>query len=169
MRAGGDTPITCFHRSDAARGSVQKDPPGAVGRSLPFRRPCSSLPGVAPPVEVKWSTETEMNTAGFNLYRSETAGGPFDLKINDQLIPASPDPLTGGDYTYLDRTTQSGITYYYELEEVELTGAVTRHGPIMVKAQGFSPLYLLFATLAATCGIAIWFVGRKTMIRFRRT
>ena len=27
--------------------------------------------GCAAPVRVEWSTETEMNTAGFNLYRGE--------------------------------------------------------------------------------------------------
>ena len=44
--------------------------------------------GCAAPVRVEWSTETEMNTAGFNLYRGESADGPFDVKVNDQLIPS---------------------------------------------------------------------------------
>ena len=46
-----------------------------------------ALSGCAAPVRVEWITETEMNTAGFNLYRGESADGPFDVKVNAQLIP----------------------------------------------------------------------------------
>ena len=78
--------------------------------------------GCAAPVRVEWSTETEMNTAGFNLYRGESADGPFDVKVNDQLIPPAADPLTGGKYQYVDKTARAGVTYYYRLEEVERNG-----------------------------------------------
>ena len=47
-----------------------------------------ALSGCAAPVRVEWSTETEMNTAGFNLYRGESADGPFGVKVNDAAHPA---------------------------------------------------------------------------------
>ncbi|MGQ9491610.1 MAG: hypothetical protein ACUVR4_00790 [Anaerolineae bacterium] len=53
------------------------------------------LTGCTAPVRIEWRTETEINTAGFNLYRSESPAGPFDVKVNDQLIPPAADPLTG--------------------------------------------------------------------------
>ncbi|NIN65277.1 MAG: hypothetical protein GTO63_11385, partial [Anaerolineae bacterium] len=46
-------------------------------------------------VIVEWTTESEIDLAGFNLYRSERPDGPY-VKVNEALIPASPDPLTGG-------------------------------------------------------------------------
>ncbi|GAB4567566.1 MAG: hypothetical protein Kow0047_19810 [Anaerolineae bacterium] len=86
-------------------------------------------------VVVEWTTETEVDTAGFNLYRSESPDGPY-VKVNDTLIPASPDPLTGGHYVYTDTQVIAGRTYYYQLEDVEISGQATRHGPIVVRAAG---------------------------------
>jgi hypothetical protein len=86
-------------------------------------------------VIVEWTTATEINTAGFNLYRADRAAGPF-AKINAQLIAASPDAITGGKYRYEDTTVLAGQTYYYELEDVEFGGKSERHGPIIITAPG---------------------------------
>ena len=86
-------------------------------------------------VIVEWTTASEVDTAGFNLYRSESPEGPF-TRINDHLIPASPDPLLGGSYAFTDSNVVAGHTYYYQLEDVEIDGTATRHGPIEVKAVG---------------------------------
>lgn len=85
-------------------------------------------------VVVQWTTATEINTAGFNVYRAERAEGPY-TKLNAQLIPAS-DALTGGKYQYEDMTVIAGQTYYYQLEDVEYGGATARHGPIVITASG---------------------------------
>ena len=101
----------------------------------------------AAPVRVEWSTETEMNTAGFNLYRGESADGPFDVKVNDQLIPPAADPLTGGKYQYVDKTARAGVTYYYRLEEVERNGGTNNFGPISVRAGGLEWWHVLVLVL----------------------
>lgn len=77
------------------------------------------------PIIVRWSTESEVNTAGFNVYRSGSENGPW-AKLNTQLIPGSPDPLRGGSYVFTDTNVIADQTYWYELEEVELGGQVTR-------------------------------------------
>lgn len=84
-------------------------------------------------IVVQWTTGSEFNTAGFNLYRSDTPTGPF-TKINAQLIPASLDPVSGGKYAFEDTDVVSGKTYYYELEDVEYGGVTARHGPIVATA-----------------------------------
>lgn len=86
-------------------------------------------------VIVEWTTASELDTAGFNLYRSGSSDGPF-TRINDHLIPASPDPLIGGSYVFTDTDVVAGHTYYYQLEDVEVGGTTARHGPIEVKAEG---------------------------------
>ena len=91
---------------------------------------CDTLPAR---IVVQWTTATEINTAGFNVYRSERAEGPFS-KVNAQLIPASAAALIGGKYQYEDTTVIAGRTYYYQLEDVEFGGASARHGPIVVTA-----------------------------------
>lgn len=116
-------------------------------------------------VMVEWTTASELDTVGFNVFRSEQPQGEY-RQVNLELIPASPDPLTGGSYQYEDRNVQPGRTYYYQLEDVEQNGATTRHGPIEVKAeQGiWIKLQLLASGLllvAGVTGIVLGFRQKK--------
>ena len=89
-------------------------------------------------VFVEWTTESEVDVAGFNLYRSESLDGPY-VKVNTALIPGASDPLLGGKYAYTDTNVVAGQTYYYKLEDVDLDGTTTLHGPIEVVAEASSP------------------------------
>ena len=119
------------------------------------------LAGCAAPVRVTWKTETEMNTAGFNLYRSTSPDGPFSEKVNSALIPPAADPLTGKEYTYVDPTARAGVTYYYELQELERGGAVNKFGPITVQASGLDWKYFALLGGLAVAVLAIWIRGGK--------
>jgi hypothetical protein len=122
-------------------------------------------------VLVEWTTESEVDTAGFNLYRSENPDGPY-VKVNAALIPGSSDPILGGKYVYTDTNVVAGHTYYYKLEDVELDGTTTMHGPIEVVAQASGssaftnltalwPLAVLLAVLALGGAILSWQRGRR--------
>lgn len=125
------------------------------------------LTGCTAPVRIEWRTETEINTAGFNLYRSESPAGPFNVKVNDQLIPPAADPLTGKAYVYVDRTAQAGVTYYYQLQEVEKNGQVNTYGPISVRAGAFTGWHALALVVLALGVMALWIFGRKEALRPR--
>jgi len=90
-------------------------------------------------VVVEWSTASELDTVGFNIYRSETSSDPGTL-VNIGLISASEDTQTGGDYKFTDDDVISGRVYYYYLEDVSANGITNRHGPVQVKAQPNSKL-----------------------------
>ncbi len=124
-------------------------------RILPWLLLLALLSGCTTTVRVEWSTETELNTAGFNLYRGEAPDGPFPTRVNAQLIPAAADPLAGGSYSYLDHTVRPGHTYYYELQEVEQSGAINRFGPIAVRASWF--VWPIAAGLALAIILAVLF------------
>jgi hypothetical protein len=113
------------------------------------------------PVRIDWSTETEINTAGFNIYRGESPDGPFDVKVNEQLIPPSPDPMTGGKYSYVDNAAQLGKLYYYQLEEVERNGTQTKLGVTPARAGGVNWLMLLVLGGLALAVLIVWIVGGK--------
>jgi hypothetical protein len=121
------------------------------------------LAACSTPIRVEWTTETEMNTAGFNVYRGESPDGPFDVKVNTELIPPAPDPLSGGKYSLLDRSARLGVTYYYQLQEVEKTGEVSFHGPIQAKGSPFSWQQSLVLAVLAVAVLGLWvFGGRRT-------
>jgi hypothetical protein len=103
-------------------------------------------------VIVEWTTESEVDVAGFNLYRSDSPDGPY-VKVNAALIPGASDPLLGGKYTYTDTNVVAGQTYYYKLEDIDLDGTTTLHGPIEVVAEAASPS--AFANLVALWPLAV--------------
>ena len=125
------------------------------------------LGGCGAPVRVTWKTETEMNTAGFNLYRGTSPDGPFDVKVNQELIPASSDPLTGKEYTFVDATAQGGVTYFYELQEVERNGTLNRFGPISVRAGGLQWPHVLLLGGLALLVFLIWLRGGRLIQKAR--
>jgi hypothetical protein len=79
-----------------------------------------------PAVEVEWDTATEVDAAGFYLYRSQARNGNFSL-VNDKLIPSRGNAVSGATYTYVDRNVVPGQTYYYVLEEVEYDSSTNRY------------------------------------------
>jgi hypothetical protein len=80
-------------------------------------------------VILQWSTEAEIDNAGFNLYRSETEDGQY-LKINDSLIPSQGSTTEGALYELIDKDVKNRKTYYYKLEDVDLNGSGTLNGPV---------------------------------------
>lgn len=84
-------------------------------------------------VTISWTTESELDIIGFNMYRSQSPYGPFG-KVNEVLIPPAADPSVGGSHSYVDYDVESGITYYYQLETVDRYGNITRSETIAVTA-----------------------------------
>jgi len=114
-------------------------------------------------VVVEWSTASELDTVGFNVYRADNPQGPF-VQVNSELIPASSEPLTGGAYSFRDSAVKPGITYYYELEEVQSNGGRDRFGPISVQAESGSAAMLMLilgVVLILLLGVGMIFSRRS--------
>ncbi len=112
-----------------------------------------------------WSTGTEINMAGYNIYRSEGANGPY-MRINSQII-ATADKLAGAQYRYEDTTVQPGKTYYYQLEDVELNGTTTRHDPIKASVPEESAANANWIALGSILG-AFTVVGGGSFIALKK-
>lgn len=80
-------------------------------------------------VHILWSTESEIDNAGFNLYRAESEDGEY-TKINNFLIPAEGSPTQGASYQYTDNEVRNRKTYWYKLEDIDLNGVSTMHGTV---------------------------------------
>ncbi|MBL7095704.1 DUF11 domain-containing protein [candidate division KSB1 bacterium] len=78
-----------------------------------------------------WTTESEPNIAGFNIYRSNEENGEYS-KINESMIPAQGNATTGASYSYTDKHAQEG-DYYYKLQVVSLDGTTNFHGPVFLR------------------------------------
>ncbi|MDH4240059.1 MAG: fibronectin type III domain-containing protein, partial [Phycisphaerae bacterium] len=60
-------------------------------------------------VSLDWDDNTEPDKAGYNVYRSETSGGPYS-QVNGTLLATS---------DYLDLDVVNGTTYYYVVTAVD--------------------------------------------------
>ncbi len=80
-------------------------------------------------VVVAWETATEIDNLGFNLYRRQ-AGTTDYAQLNGSLIPSpAPGQAQGASYTFVDAGVTAGQTYEYLLEDVDMDGTRTSHGP----------------------------------------
>ena len=80
-------------------------------------------------VTLTWVTESEIDNIGFNIYGAESEFGEY-TKINAALIPARGAATSGAAYEFVDDGLQNRKTYYYTLEDIDLNGKSTTHGPI---------------------------------------
>ena len=72
-------------------------------------------------VVVKWTTESEVDNAGFNILRSETKNGEFKV-VNPQLIQGAGTTSERHTYTWKDTAAQPNVAYYYRIEDVSHAG-----------------------------------------------
>jgi hypothetical protein len=110
-------------------------------------------------VLVEWTTAQEIDTLGFNLWRSTSLDGDY-MQVNEALIPSiSPGGVTGGSYSFTDSGVTPGSTYYYKLEELEVGGAHNWYGPaVLAEGGGSNPTAVTLSRFAAI-GAAWWPVG----------
>ena len=113
-----DTPAT-WYGSDEDAGT-----PGVVGGGpLPVElshfRPARDKQTGA--VVITWSTQSELNNAGFFIKRSQQRDGEFKV-INATLVPGAGTTSEKQSYTYTDTTAQPNVVYYYQIEDVSLDG-----------------------------------------------
>lgn len=91
---------------------------------------------IANRVEISWQSSAELHNLGYNVYR-DVAG--MKTKLNPSLIAGSAllmrdsQPQHGGkSYGWMDSSPVPGALYW--LEDIDLNGARTMHGPVSVES-----------------------------------
>jgi hypothetical protein len=111
-------------------------------------------------VIIEWETASEIETVGFNIYRKASTGVEL-TRINEELIPSSPDPWAGGEYSFVDTDLSPGVTYSYYLEDVSESGTVTMNGPIEVIASRGGRAELLISFLITFLALLVWYSSKR--------
>ncbi len=109
---------------------------------------------------VEWQTAQELDNAGFKLHRAEVDDRGQASILAD--IPSEcPGGLCGAYYSYTDADVLTGITYYYWLEAIDLTGGSEFYGSVSASLSALptatptrtatpSPTFTLTATPTST-------------------
>ena len=80
-------------------------------------------------VTLIWTTGDETDNLGFNIYRADSKDGEY-VKINASLIASKVGSGLGTSYEFTDSDVKNRTTYFYKLEDVDVNGVKTMHGPV---------------------------------------
>ena len=83
-------------------------------------------------VVLSWVTTAEFDNWGFNVYRAEVNDPTQAVRVNDSLIPGRGQSVSGATYRFVDESVEAGKTYWYWIEDVDLNGRTSWHGPVEV-------------------------------------
>ena len=72
-------------------------------------------------VVINWTTESELDNAGFNILRSLSKEGPF-VAVNPSRIQGAGTTGERNEYTWTDTTAKPNVAYYYRIEDVSFAG-----------------------------------------------
>jgi len=81
-------------------------------------------------VQLTWTSQTESNLLGYNVYRNDASDLSSALKVSE-LIEGTNTSIAQ-TYIYVDEELQQDGTYYYWLQNVDMDGKVGFHGPASV-------------------------------------
>ena len=91
------------------------------GRPLPVELSQFSARHIEDEIVINWTTESELNNAGFNIYRSTSRTGNFRL-INTKLIKGAGTTAEKSTYQFIDTTAKPNVSYYYRIEDIDFGG-----------------------------------------------
>ena len=85
-------------------------------------------------LNVMWTTQSESNNSGWNLYRSNTFDIEEGIQINENMVMGQGTTTEPTHYVYSDEGNISeGETYYYWIESVDQGGITDLYGPVAVR------------------------------------
>lgn len=129
-------------------GSGGSGPAAAVPEPAPAGTPATApaAPPAATPVpdeppfnRLKWSTASEVDNFGFDIYRSTAEDGPFD-RLTLKPIPGAGTVDEPRYYEYKDTAIDPGVEYFYYVESISVDGIRETFSPIIrAPAKGTKP------------------------------
>ena len=83
---------------------------------------------------IHWTTQSEINNAGWNLYRSISKNFGQAIKLNVNMIEGQGTKFEPTLYQFQDFIAyDAGFTYYYWIESIDLAGNSDLYGPMEVE------------------------------------
>jgi hypothetical protein len=99
-----------------AAGCTAPSGEGAAGSAAPLRN------------TLRWSTASEVDSYGFDVYRGDAEQGPFE-RINESPVPGAGTTDLPQEYEYFDTNIVAGTEYFYYIESISMTGQRERVTP----------------------------------------
>ncbi len=79
--------------------------------------------------QINWTTQSESELLGYNIYRNETEMLTNSILLNSMLISPTNSSYSH-DYTFIDEDVEYDQIYYYWLESLEIDNGSELFGPV---------------------------------------
>lgn len=86
--------------------------------------------GEAPSNTLRWTTASEVDNFGFDVYRADSEDGPYE-KLTDRPIAGAGTADVPTRYEYVDATIERGREYFYYVESISMGGERKRFTPVI--------------------------------------
>ncbi len=128
--------------SEASQGASGAPPSAPAPSGTPEM---ANVPKDAKPMEatvdikntIRWSTASEVENFGYDVYRGEAEDGPF-VRLTAQPIPGAGTSDEPHKYAYADKDIDPTKDYWYYVESVSYSGVRERFTPVQ-KAKAKQP------------------------------
>lgn len=133
--AGSGGAVTADTRPEASAAAPAAAP---KEEATPAAAPAPDEP---PFNRLKWSTASEVDNFGFDIYRSTSEEGPFE-RLTSQPIPGAGTVDEPRYYEYKDTAIDPGVEYFYYVESISVDGIREKFSPIIrapAKGQKIAP------------------------------
>lgn len=84
----------------------------------------------APKNKLKWTTASEVENFGFDIFRGESEEGPFE-KRTETPLPGAGTTDEPQSYLWEDYDIEMGQDYFYYIESISMAGVRERFSPII--------------------------------------
>ncbi len=78
---------------------------------------------------IRWSTASEVDNFGYDVFRGPTEEGPFE-RVNETPIPGHGTTDEPRQYAFHDTSIAPDTVYYYYVESISLQGERERFTPV---------------------------------------
>ena len=119
--------------------SPQLPAPSTTATATPTPTPAPALAPPAAPTSaeapdykntVRWSTASEVDNFGYDVYRGDTADGPW-LRITASPVLGAGTTDEVQKYSYVDRDIDPKRSYFYYVESISLDGVREKFTPVI--------------------------------------
>ncbi len=111
--------------------SAAEDDPAEPTATETAAADAQEQPEDEPPVNtLKWTTASEVENFGFDIFRGLAEDGPFE-KITAEPLPGAGTTDEPQNYVFVDDSIDPSKDYYYFIESISLGGVREKFSPVI--------------------------------------
>lgn len=114
----------------SSRGAAPATDPVAAAPDEPQPTAPQEPPDEPPVNTLKWTTASEVDNFGFDIYRALSEDGPFE-KITVEPVPGAGTVDEPQKYVFVDEAIDPSRDYYYYIESISLGGIREKFSPVI--------------------------------------